>query len=73
MGEDQIYADRRPYYEERSMTGRYMPNPYYPPAHQLRVKARWGFKTMKVVEVPVPANLADYPQYQSGWMHILEG
>lgn len=68
-----IYADRRPYFLERSMTGRYMPNPYHPPMDALRVKGRWGFKTIKVVEAPVPANLAHFPQYQSGTMRILKG
>ena len=68
-----IYADRRPYFEERFMTGRYMPNPYHPPVDSLRVKRRWGFKTIKVIEVPVPANLAHFPQYQSGTMRILKG
>lgn len=68
-----IYADRKSYLDQHFMTGRYLPNPYYPPEDQLRAKARWGYKTLQVVDVPVPANLAHYPQYQSGRMRILKG
>lgn len=68
-----IEVDRRPYYGERWMAGRYFPNPYHPPANELRVKASWGHRTMKVCEVPVPANLAHYPQHAEGRMRVLKG
>lgn len=67
-----IYADRYAYFDQAFMTGRYMPNPYHPPEDRLRVKARWGYKTLRVIDVPVPANLAHYPQYQSGRMRVLQ-
>ena len=68
-----IEFDRRPYFDEAWMTGRYMPSPYHPPLDSLRVKAGWGYRTLKVRDVPVPANLAHYPQYADGRMRILEG
>lgn len=67
-----ILADRRPYFEERWMAGRYFPNPYHPPADRVRVKSAWGHRTLHVRNVPVPSNLAHYPQYRSGMMRILE-
>jgi type IV secretion system protein VirD4 len=66
-----IYADRRPYYEQRFMAGRYHPNPYYPPADKVRVKTFWGRKWWRVVEEPVPSEFAHYPQYENGtWSKV---
>lgn len=62
-----ICADRRPYYEQRFMAGRYHPNPYYPPADRVRVKTLFGHGWKKVVREPVPGEFAHYPQYHDGF------
>lgn len=67
-----IEIDRRPYFNEAWMAGRFMPNPYHPPHDRVRVKAGWGYRTLYLRDVPVPANLAHMPQYASGRMKILE-
>ncbi|MEM1377072.1 MAG: type IV secretory system conjugative DNA transfer family protein [Pseudomonadota bacterium] len=66
-----IEIDRRLYFNEAWMAGRFMPNPYHPPLDRVRVKATWGHRTIPVRDVPVPANLAQYPQYASGRMKVL--
>ncbi|SDF61725.1 type IV secretory system conjugative DNA transfer family protein [Thalassobaculum litoreum] len=66
-----IYADRRPYYEQRFMAGRYHPNPYHPPADRVRVKTLFGHGWKKVVREPVPDEFAHYPQYRDGtWSKV---
>lgn len=67
-----IEFDRRPYFTERWMNLRWMPNPYHTPTTHVRVKAGWGYRTHNVRDVPVPANHAHFPQYASGQMRILE-
>lgn len=68
-----IYADRRPYYEQRFMAGRYHPNPYHPPAASVSVKTRWGYRTRRVVTGPVSKRFAHYPQYASGTWSRIDG
>ncbi|WPZ34513.1 type IV secretory system conjugative DNA transfer family protein [Thalassobaculum sp. OXR-137] len=66
-----IYADRRPYYEERSMAGKFHPNPYHPPMDRVRVKTFWGHSWRPVITEPVPERFAHMPQYASGrWSRI---
>jgi len=68
-----IYADRKPYYEQVFMRGRYHPNPYHPPAGKVRVKMWMGHSWRKVISEPVPERYAHYPQYQGGlWSRIEE-
>ncbi|MEO1046389.1 MAG: type IV secretory system conjugative DNA transfer family protein [Pseudomonadota bacterium] len=65
------YADRKPYYEQRFMAGRYHPNPYYPPLDRVRVKALIGHKWLRVRKSPVPSRYAGYPQYAGGqWSFV---
>lgn len=66
-----ILADRKPYYEQRWMTGTYHPNPYHPPADRVRVKTLFGHKWLDVKTGPVPSQYAHYPQYESGtWSYV---
>ena len=66
-----LYADRRAYYGERFMAGRYHPNPYHPPLDTVRVKTRFGSATRRVIKEPVPQRFAHYPQYRDGrWSRI---
>ncbi len=66
-----LLSDRRAYYEQRFMAGRYHPNPYHPPLDQVQVKTLFGYGWRKVIKEPVPQAYAHYPQYQSGiWSRI---
>jgi type IV secretion system protein VirD4 len=47
-----IEADRKPYYEQRFMAGRFYPNPYYPPLDKVRVKTRFGHTWLRVIHEP---------------------
>ncbi|MFC3051792.1 type IV secretory system conjugative DNA transfer family protein [Kordiimonas pumila] len=68
-----IYADRRPYYKERSMAGRFHPNPYHPPIDRVRVKALIGYRWKNIINEPVPACFAHLPQYADGMWSYVEG
>lgn len=66
-----IYAERRAYYDQAFMAGRYHPNPYHPPADRVRVMTRSGPAWRRVIVEPVPRRFAHYPQYASGlWSRI---
>ena len=66
-----IYAERRAYYEQAFMAGRYHPNPYHPPETCVSVKTRWGHTRRPVVTAPVPSRFSSYPQYAGGmWSKI---
>lgn len=66
-----LYADRKAYFEQAFMAGRYHPNHYHPPLDRVRVKTRWGHAWRSVRREAVPERYADYPQYQSGfWSRI---
>lgn len=66
-----IYGHRRAYYEEKSMAGRYNPNPYHPPLDRVRVKTAFGHSWRAVITERVPSQFAHYPQYRNGlWSRI---
>ena len=66
-----IYADRKPYYDQAFMAGRYHPNPYHPPLDKVRVKTLFGAAWKRVIREPVPQAFAHYPQYRDGvWSRI---
>lgn len=68
-----IYADRRPYYDESFMAGRFHPNPYHPPLDRVRVKSRWRHEWRPVIREPVPARFSHLPQYRDGyWSRIAD-
>jgi len=66
------YVDRKPYYEQRWMAGRYHPNPYHPPIDKVRVKTWWGHAWRKVIRERVPEQYAHYPQYADGFWSRIE-
>jgi len=68
-----IYVDRKPYYEQRYLAGRFHPNPYHPPLDKVRVKALFGHRWCKVIREAVPPAYADYPQYVDGTWSYVEG
>lgn len=66
-----IIAERRNYWEQRFMAGRYHPNPFHPPLHKVRIQTRWGRRWGKVVRRRVPRKFAHLPQYADGtWSQI---
>lgn len=66
-----IYANRRPYWEQKFMAGRFHPNPYHPPSDKVRVRTTFGHQWRQVITEPVPTRFAHYPQYQNGlWSRI---
>lgn len=66
-----ILADRKPYYEQRWMAGRFHPSPYHPPLDRVRVKTLFGHRWRPVIHERVPAKWAHLPQYQDGyWSRI---
>jgi type IV secretion system protein VirD4 len=68
-----IYAERAPYYEQRSMVGRYLPNPYHPPTDRVRIKTRFGHAWRRIVTERVPSRYAHLPQYADGYWSYVEG
>ncbi|MEL6646283.1 MAG: type IV secretory system conjugative DNA transfer family protein [Pseudomonadota bacterium] len=67
-----IMLQRRPYWTQRNLAGRFLPNPYHPPLDRVSVMTRWGMRTRKVVTEPVPARFAHYPQYRDGtWTRVV--
>lgn len=66
-----IYAERRPYWEQPWMAGRFMPNPYHPPQDKVLVQTPRGPAFRPIRAQPVEPAFIDYPQYQSGWMHVV--
>ncbi|GAB5449603.1 type IV secretory system conjugative DNA transfer family protein [Gymnodinialimonas sp.] len=66
-----IELERRPYYEQRSLTGKFHPHPAMPPLDRVTVATRWGKRTRRVITEPVPARFAHYPQYRNGlWSRV---
>ena len=68
-----LYADRKPYYEQRFMAGRYHPNPYHPPLDKVPVKTWLGKRERAVVKEPVPTKYVRYPQYKEGYWSYIKG
>ena len=68
-----LYADRRAYFEQRFMDGRFHPSPYHPPRDRVRVKTFWGHAWRTVIVEPVPKRFAHYPQYQDGYWSRIGG
>ena len=68
-----IDAEREPYYEQRFMAGRYLPNPYHPPLGRVQVKTLFGSKWRSVITEPVPSQYAHLPQYADGYWSFVEG
>ncbi|MCK5285404.1 MAG: hypothetical protein KAJ86_07460, partial [Alphaproteobacteria bacterium] len=67
-----LYADRKPYYKQKFMVGRYHPNPFYPPLDKVRVKTRFGCVWRQIVTKAVSPEFAHYPQYSDGSYSCVE-
>jgi len=68
-----IYADRKAYYEQRSLAGLFHPNQYHPPIDRVRVKTLFGHRWRKVIREAVPTRFAHLPQYADGTWSYVEG
>ncbi|MBL4836427.1 MAG: type IV secretory system conjugative DNA transfer family protein [Kordiimonadaceae bacterium] len=73
-----VYGDRKPYWEQRDLAGRFHSNPYHPPQNDkhighVRVKTFFGYRWCKIMNGPVPAAFAKHPQYASGTWSYVEG
>ncbi|MFC3229150.1 type IV secretory system conjugative DNA transfer family protein [Marinibaculum pumilum] len=69
--EHPLYAERRAYFDQPFMAGRYHPSPFHPPADKVRVRTRGGYAWRRVIVEPVPRRFAHYPQYVGGtWSRI---
>lgn len=68
-----VLAEKRPYYEQRFMAGRYLPNPFHPPSDKVRIQTRLGARWAAVRSGPVPEHFAGFPQYDGGQALWVEG
>ncbi len=72
--EHPIYADRRPFFDERFMAGRFHPNPYVAGRQDaVRIRTRLGHAWRRVITEPVPPHHAHLPQYADGMWSYIEG
>lgn len=62
-----IEANRKVYWDQKFMAGRFEPNPYHPPFDKVRVKTSFGHAWRKVIRETVPDRYSHYPQYSSGY------
>ncbi|MEO1472991.1 MAG: type IV secretory system conjugative DNA transfer family protein, partial [Pseudomonadota bacterium] len=67
--------DKLPYFNNRSYTGLYAPNPYFDrDLSAVKVPGRFGLKRSKrMITKSVPASLADLPQYRNGMWSFVDG
>ena len=68
-----IYAERRPYFQQGWMAGRYHPNPFHPPLDRVQIATERGSEWRRIIEEDVPAEFAHYPQYADGRWSYVEG
>ena len=67
-----ISHNKYPYFE-RLRAGQFYPNSNHPPIDSIRVKSKFGHKTLAVRRVSVPAKYAHFPQYICGHALQIEG
>lgn len=67
------FAERRPYFGRPEYAGRYLPNPYHPPADRVQIATRWGTRWARVIREGVPRKFESFPQYQDGTWAYVEG
>lgn len=67
-----IELERRPYWTQAGLAGRFHPNPYHPPIDRVVVQTRWGTRTRHVLQEPVSPEFAHYPRYRDGyWSRVV--
>jgi type IV secretion system protein VirD4 len=68
-----IFAHKYPYFTRPEMAGRYLPNPFHPPADSVEIMTARGTEVRRIIEEPVPPAFESFPQYQSGVWRYVEG
>lgn len=71
-----ILANKYPYFSRQArheIAGRYLNNPYHPPADKVPVQGRFGSKIRRIITEPAPQVLRDFPQHQDGSWSYVEG
>ena len=68
-----ILAQKFAYFSRREMAGKYLNNPYHPPADTVPVATRFGTRRRRIITEPVPAVLRDFPQHRDGSYAYVEG
>ena len=66
---------RYPYWTSgRVMAGNFLPNPWHEPTDRVRLRGRFGMKTVPVIKQDVPRHLRDWPQFrEAGMAHFPKG
>lgn len=67
-----IYADRRPYYTQSWMAGRYLNN-HYVSEDSVKIMGPKGPETRRVIVDAVPEQYADFIQHRDGLWRYIEG
>ncbi len=73
LGLPPLRAHKRPYFKQPEMAGGYLPNPFHPPLDRVPIAGRWRNSWAPVVRENVPADLAQWPQHQTGMWAYPEG
>ena len=61
-------ADKIPYYQRRTLAGRFFPNPYVQrDMHSISVPPMFGPRPRRIIEAPLPSRFAHLPQYATGY------
>ncbi len=68
-----LYLEKYPYYEQQSMAGLYLPNPYHPPADKVSLKTFWGNFWHEIITTSVPNRFAHLSQYSNGTWKFVKG
>jgi type IV secretion system protein VirD4 len=68
-----ILGWKYPYYTRREMAGRYLNNPYHPPAHKVPVRSSFGTRWLEIITGPVPKEYAGFPQHRDGMRRYVKG
>jgi type IV secretion system protein VirD4 len=71
--EKPAYVRRAPYWTQRALAGRYLPNPFHPPRDSVPVQTAFGAQRRRIITEAVPARFASWPQYRSGQWSYVEG
>ena len=71
--EGTIYCDKRHYFDQRWMAGRYLSNPTRSNPEYVSIKTRFGRQKRRVITEKVPEKFAHLPQYKNGYWSYVEG
>lgn len=61
------------YWKRRDLAGRYLGDPFHSPQGKVELRGSMGQQFHRIITEAVPHQLADWPQYQSGYWSYVEG